>query len=50
MLVRMGCKKWTRGTQLGLRIYTDTINRLATILNYPSNDNVVLINGFYKGS
>lgn len=40
MLVRMGCKKWTRGTQLGLRIYTDTINRLATILNYPSNDNV----------
>lgn len=39
MLVKMGCKKWTRGTQLGLRIYTDTINKLVTILNAPSNDN-----------
>lgn len=38
MLVRMGCKKWTRGTQLGLRIYTDTINKLVTILNVPSTD------------
>lgn len=39
MLVQMGCKKWTRGTQLGLRIYTDTIRKFESILNSPSNDN-----------
>jgi len=35
----MGCKKWTRGTQLGLRIYTDAIQKLIPILNTPSSDN-----------
>lgn len=39
MLVKMGCKKWTLGTQLGLRIYTDTIRKLESILNIPSSDN-----------
>lgn len=34
----MGCKKWTRGTQLGLRIYTNTIRDLEPLLNIPSSD------------
>lgn len=38
MLVKMGCKKWTRGTQLGLRIYTNTIKNLEPLLNVSSND------------
>lgn len=38
MLLRMGCKRWTRGTQLGLRIYTDTIRRLDSSLERPSSD------------
>ena len=38
MLVEMGCKKWTRGTQVGLRIYTNTIRNLEPILNMPSSD------------
>ena len=39
MFVRMGCKRWTRGRQLGLRIYTPSIHKLAHILNLPSRDN-----------
>jgi len=38
MLVKMGCKKWTRGTQLGLRIYTNTITKLEPLLDVPSSD------------
>lgn len=34
----MGCKRWSRGTQLGLRIYTDTIKNLEPLLTVPSND------------
>lgn len=37
MLVKMGCKKWTRGTQLGLRIYTNTIRSLEPLINLPSS-------------
>lgn len=35
----MGCKRWTIGKQLGLRIYTKTINELVPILDVPSKDN-----------
>lgn len=38
MFVKMGFKKWTRGTQIGLRVYTDTINKLSGILEFPSRD------------
>jgi len=34
----MGCKKWTRETQLGLRIYTNTIRNLEPLLNVPSSN------------
>lgn len=39
MFVKMGYKIWTCGAQKGLRIYTQTIRKLATILNVPSSDN-----------
>jgi hypothetical protein len=38
MFVKMGFKKWTKGTQAGLRIYTDSINKLSSILEFPSRD------------
>jgi len=38
MFVKMGCKRWTWGRQLGLRIYTPSIRNLARILNLPSRD------------
>jgi len=34
----MGCKEWTWGTQAGLRIYTNSIRRLGSILDVPSKD------------
>lgn len=40
MFIKMGCKRWTRGTQLGLRIYTPSIRDLSNILNIPSRDQV----------
>ncbi len=36
MLIKMGCKKWSAGTQTGLRIYHPSIIRLKTILDIPS--------------
>jgi len=34
----MGFKKWTRGQQIGLRIYTPSINKLTEVLILPSQD------------
>lgn len=39
-IIKMGCKKWTGGSQLGLRIYTPSINRLIPLLDTPSDDGV----------
>jgi len=38
MFVKMGFKKWTRGTQAGIRVYSPSIKELARILTLPSHD------------
>lgn len=38
MFVKMGYKKWSGGSQVGLRVYTDAILRLEPLLVDPSRD------------
>ena len=38
IVVTMGCKEWSAGTQRGLRIYTPTIHNLTAVLELPSLD------------
>jgi hypothetical protein len=38
MFIKMGFKTWTRGQQIGIRVYTSSIRKLAEILTLPSND------------
>jgi len=38
MFIKMGFKTWTRGQQIGIRVYTPSIRKLAEALTLPSND------------
>jgi len=38
MFIKMGFKTWTRGQQIGIKVYTLSIRKLAEILTLPSND------------
>ena len=38
MFIKMGFKTWTRGEQIGIRVYTPSIRKLTEILTLPSND------------
>lgn len=42
MFTKMGFKKWSRGSQMGIRIYSSSINSLSEVLNYPS------LNGYWS--
>ena len=40
MIGKVGYKSWSRGNQLGLRVYADTIRRLRNQMRFPSQDGV----------
>jgi len=38
MIIKVGCKTWSNGSQQGLRIYADPIRQLVADLVYPSHN------------
>jgi len=38
MIIKVGCKNWSKGSQVGLRVYAESIRALAPTLIHPSRN------------